>query len=234
LAVASLVSFGFAAELFNTATFVTHAGQGAGGLDVSMCSVNPNSGGNNMFAPSFKTADDFIVPAGGWTLDGIQLFGYMTGNNPAPWTGYTLNIWQGATPGLGTAVYTTTAAPTKVMTNVYRVFNGTANLLNTDRRINRMTWSLPNVALAAGQYWFDLSVSGGTSGWMNYVMQPNPTNPNDPITVVGNAYQFSGGAWIPAVAGTPTVNVSFPMIVTGIPEPTALVLLALSFVLRRR
>lgn len=225
------------AELYNSGGFITHAGQGFGGADVSMASLAYNSGGHNMLG-TYREADDFIVGAGGWTIDSIKTHGYAT-NAPAGnpgWTGFSMKIWAGASPGLGSPVYQTTAAPTITFTNVYRVFNGAANLLNTARAVNSLTWSVPNINLPAGQYWVDVNVTGGSTGWWNYVMQPNPTNPNDPITVPGNAYTSSnsGGTWASTIYGTPPINLAFPLAVYGVPEPAALALLALGLLIRRR
>lgn len=220
-----------AAELYNNGPVVTHPGQGFGGADVSMASSNANSGGANMLSPTYRCADDFTVPAGGWVLDGIKLSGYRTSAPPGNpgWTTFDLKIWAGANPGVGAPVYQTNAAPAIAFTNVYRIFNGVANLQNTDRALNSLTFALPNLNLAAGQYWFDLSVGGAATGWMNYVMDPNPANPNDPITRIGNAKQWTGASWV-----APTYTPEFPFSVTGVPEPAALALLALGLLIRRR
>lgn len=240
LAVGGLVAGASAALLYDNGPFITHPGQGYNGADLSMCSLNPNSGGSNMRQAGtglayYRCADDFIVPAGGWNIDGIRTYGYATGAAPGTpgWTGFEMKVWSGAQPGIGTPVYTTTVAPTIAFTNVYRCFNGV--FVDNTRAINRMDWAIPagGLALPAGQYWIDVQVQGGTSGWWNYVMDPNPTNPNDPITRVGNAMQVStGGTWIAAVAGTPSVQVTFPFQIT--PEPASLVLLGLGLLLRRR
>jgi len=228
-----------AAQLFDNGPFITHPGKGFGGADVSMASLTVNSGGNNMFKSGtsqyYRCADDFIVKGGAWNVTEIQTYGYAS-NAPkgAPgWTGFDLKIWQGTQPGQGSPVFTTTAAPTIAFTNVYRTFNGATNLQNTARAVNKLTWSGLNLNLPDGQYWVDVQVSGGSSGWWNYVMTVDPNNPDNPITKAGNAYQFSTtNTWVPAVAGTPSVNVEFPFAI--VPEPSALALMVLGLVIRRR
>jgi hypothetical protein len=211
-------------DLHDNGPIITHPGAGAGGLDVSMCSLNPNSSGSNMLLqgvnPYYRVADDWVVPAGEeWSVTDLKLQGYVTGGvagNPG-WTSYSLRIWKDQMPVDGPAnFYNGTAAPTIAFLNVYRVFNGVANLLNTQRPVNELTFTFnPPLSLPAGTYWFDLQVGGAASGWYNYVMDPNPANPDDPITRVGNAMQRTATGWVGAVAGTPAVNVEYPFKVVG-------------------
>lgn len=236
LAVGGLVTGAWGNFLYDNGPVVTHPGQGAGGADVSMCSVAPNTAGLNMMQQTgqdyYRVADDFIVPAGGWqNIDKIRLWGYATGTTPGNpgFTGYDLIIWSGD-PGVGTQVYSTTAAPTVTWSGVYRVFNGTANLLNTQRPLNWLDFTLPNLNLPAGTYHWDLRVTASVSAWYPLVMDINPSNPNDPITRAGNSWQKQ--------TATSWVHNNLPPIpeypFTIYPEPASLLLLGLAGVLIRR
>ena len=175
-------------EVYDNGPIVTHAGMGYGGADVSMASVNPNIGGAKMVLQTgqqhYRVADDFIVPAGGWMLDGITLNGYGPDAPPGSpgWTGFSLKIWQGSAPGEGSPLYETIASPAISSSNVYRVLNGAGNLQDNARAVDRILYALPNVTLVEGQYWFDFQVSGGVSAAMNCVMDISPQYPDNPIT----------------------------------------------------
>jgi hypothetical protein len=225
------VSTGWAQVLYDNGPVVTHPGQGAGGADVSMCSSHPDSAGANMLWQAvdpryFRVADDWVVPAGQtWNVSQLRLWGYATNAPPGfpGWTFYSLKIWRDQTPSDDPAnFYQTTAAPAITFSGVYRVFNGIENLMNTERALNRLTFSFsPALVLPAGTYWFDLQVGGGTFGWYNFVMDINPRNPYDPITRVGNAMQRTVAGWVAAVAGfpAPPVQVSYPFEVIGTVSP---------------
>ena len=107
--------FGFAGIIYDNGPIITNPGLGYRGGDVSMATLEVNTCGLSVDADQgYRVADDFTVPAGGWMLNGIELYAYATNAPPgAPgWLAYSLNIWQGDVPGTGTPVFTTTAAPT--------------------------------------------------------------------------------------------------------------------------
>lgn len=119
LGVATCASTAWAQVLYDNGPVVTHPGMGAGGADVSMCSINPNSAGSNMLQTTdplyFRVADDWVVPAGQtWKVSQLRLWGYATNAPPGfpGWTFYSLKIWRDQTPSDDPAnFYQTTAAP---------------------------------------------------------------------------------------------------------------------------
>ncbi|MBN8726081.1 MAG: S8 family serine peptidase, partial [Xanthomonadales bacterium] len=71
------------ASLYDNGPLVTNAGAGAGGKDASalQTSVGNSAYGSNVSASAgFRAADDFVVPAGGWTVDTMTFFTYQTGS----------------------------------------------------------------------------------------------------------------------------------------------------------
>jgi hypothetical protein len=180
---------------------ITHPNGGTGpiaGSHVSMSSPAPfNTAGSNVRlippGPEFRVADDFTVGGNGCTLSEVVTHGYRTGGAP-DWTGANINIRSGSNTGQIVATATTTAWE---FTGIYRTFNGVLN--NADRPIYRIRFSFNNITLPAGTYWIDWQVQGPTSGWANFVMEPNPANPNAPITVFGNGQQLAPTGWQPLI-----------------------------------
>lgn len=218
-----------AVVLYNNGPLVTHPGQGAGGKDVSMASAIPNSGGSNTNTTVWR-ADEFVVGAGGWFVDSIDMFAYDTGNPVPRWTGGTLSIRAGlpGNPDVGTSGVTTSA------TNINRVFNGAANLLNADRQVQRVTGNYGGLFLAPGTYYAVLTLNvTGINVWVPYVMDPNPANPNDPITRVGNSQVSvdSGVTWGPGTVTTggwnQTPEIPFVVNGTAVPEPATMAVLGI-------
>jgi hypothetical protein len=108
-----------------------------------------------------------------------------------------------------------------------------------------LSFNTGSLNLAAGSYWVALQVDGGTSGWNPYVMDPNPANPNDPITRRGNARQFRQPTtgvfqWEPEFTTTTGWNDTpehpFEVYGTVVPEPASMAALGLGALalLRRR
>jgi hypothetical protein len=226
-----------AAILWDNGPFVTHAGAGAGGFDVSMASSYANSGGNNTrFSGTgdpllFTMADDFIVGGPGWIVNSIKMFAYETaasGPTAPTWTGTKVDIYNGA-PGLGGSIIATFSGGTIASTNVYRVFNGAGNLGNTQRLIHSITFNTGSLNLAPGTYWAALQVSGGASGWANYVMDINPQLPNDPDTRIGNSRQYVATGWQNAAITGWANSPDIPFVIEGtvVPEPGTIAVIGL-------
>jgi len=223
LALVAAPAFG-QVELYNNGPMVTHPAQGSGGADVSMASLNPNVAGSNArwFADSpfeyYRVADDFTVPANeNWTIQTIVVHAYETNAPPGSpgWSRAELRIFDGAGPEQGTQRGSTSTSTSWQWTNIYRVFNGTGNLLNTARAVNAITFDMGNLQLGPGTYWIDWRGFDGTAVWAPYVMDINPNNPNDPITRPGNArHKINNEGWI-AMLRDNAATCELPFIING-------------------
>ena len=99
---------------------ITHPGAGAGGADVSRLQNTSLGMGTIGFASSisvgFRLAEDFVVPAGGWTLDSVTVYAYQTGSTAtSTFNDFRFQIWNGPPNVSGSAVVygnTTTNADT--------------------------------------------------------------------------------------------------------------------------
>jgi hypothetical protein len=218
--------------LWNNGSMVTHAGLGAGGTDVSMASLVPNTAGSNVTGALWR-ADNFSVGGPGWLVDSIQAFAYDT-NNANPRFGEAIiriHANDGGAPG---SILTSSNA-TWELAGINRIFNGVGNLGNTARQVQRITANFGGFALAPGDYFFSFSVSSSAdppgNNWVPFVMDINQDDPNNPITRVGNSFVStnSGATWVPGNVTTGDWNQApeIPFIISGsaIPEPTSCVLL---------
>ncbi len=232
--------------LWDNGPIITHlAGMTApAGADRSAIAAGPPAGstfgvsGNG--GGTIRLADDFTV-ANAFTINSIQVFGYLTGATAPGATGVTMRIWSGL-PGTGTIVYgdTTTnilsttgwmASPSNL--GVFRVTN--TDTVGNTRRLQEITASGLNINLAAGTYWLDFAYTG-----LNFT----PTVSNPANMVLGNGLQSvdTGATFANLLDGTAPnqVQAAVPFIINGtqaIPEPTTISLLvlgALAGVSRRR
>lgn len=110
-----------------------------------------------------RMADDFTVPASGWTIDSVHLFAYQTGSTTTSTiTGVTVRIWDGI-PGASNVVFgdtTTNRLSRSAFSCIYR----NTDSVNLQRPIMDNTVSI-GATLPAGTYWLDVSYSGSlTSG----------------------------------------------------------------------
>ena len=211
------------ALLFDNGPIQTGTGNGAGGGNTSAIGAygSTNFGfGHNATIPAY-VADDFVVPAGGWTLSDLQFLSYQTGGNATTTsiTGLFVQIWNGRPGDAGSAVVfgdlTTNRLATSVFSGIYRVTSTT--LTGATRPVYRNTATV-NTVLAPGTYWVQWGTTGSLASgpWAPHVTTNDATPPP------GNARQFTAGAWATALDGgdgTPgnpgTITVAFPFIVNG-------------------
>ncbi|MBE5315351.1 MAG: choice-of-anchor D domain-containing protein [Xanthomonadales bacterium] len=208
-------------QLFNNGAFVTSTGNGAGGANLSTLQTTSLGMGTLGFGHQAGTAnnrvtDDFVVPAGGWTLNCAVFYAYQTGSTTTSTiTAVNVRIWNGPPGAMGSSIVfgdtTTNRMSTTAWTNVYRVTEETAT--DTTRPIMAQTINLGGLNLAAGTYWIDWQTTGSLAS--------GPWAP--PISIIGqavtgNGQQFTGNtsAWAPAVdGGTGTPAQGLPFLLLG-------------------
>lgn len=204
--------------LFDNGGMVTHPGSGPGGADVSMNSATHASFGTNVSqaGPShFWIADDFEVPAGGWTVTSIVTHAYETGAETPTWTDGALYIWDGSPDDLDSAIVAEVIGFHDVsFTNIYRTGNG--NTSGTQRPIHAVEWQLAEpLYLSPGTYWIDWQLAGGASAWAPFVMEPNTVEPDEPTMVFDNALQHTEAGW---QLNFSDMGAETPFLVSGFPD----------------
>ena len=193
-----------AAVLLDTRSgMISVPGGGSGGLDASRLqntSLAMNTLGLSVSTnTAVRLSDDFVVPAGGWIVSDVTVYGYQTGSTTtSTMDTIRFQIWNGD-PSLpaSTVVFgdtTTNRFSSTAFTNIFRDTETTIG--NSSRPIMGVTASGLSINLPAGTYWLDWQI-GGT-------LASGPFVP--PITIVGqtttgNGQQFSGTAWGPANDG---------------------------------
>lgn len=186
--------------LHDNGPLVTGTGNGAGGADTSAVLTTLEQTVTGYAASASGTtrvADDFTVPAGGWLLSGLVLFGFQTGADaavPALQSAH-VRLWDGPPDQAGSVMLLDSGATAATATsaNAFRVVGIRAG--DTRRPIERLELAMPRV-LHAGTYWLDWQLAGSEAAGP-YV--PPVTRAGQAGT--GNARQFRGGAWH-AIAGT--------------------------------
>lgn len=209
------------AVLYDNGPLVTHPGAGAGGADAS---ATQTALGNSIFgfgasvSSGRRVADDFVVPAGGWTLSNITLYAYQTGSTTTSTIDHiNLRIWNGVPGGGGSTVVfgddSTNVLTGSSWSNDYRVTD--TALTGATRPIMANTVQV-NTTLPEGTYWLDWQV-GGT-------LASGPWAP--PVTILGstqkpgaNGLQWDPGAstWGPAIdTGSSGAQQDFPFVIEGV------------------
>lgn len=209
--VALLLSVPAMSQIYDNGGLVTHPGQGAFGRDASavQTSLGLSTFGFLMRldtanpAASSRVADDFDVPAGGWTIGQAAFYTYQpdwTSTTSSPFIDMRVRIWDGPPDSGGTVVWgdlTTNRLQNSTFHNTYRVSDTTLGA--SDRPIFKNTCNI-GVTLAPGRYWIEWTTAGSAA--LGGPFQP-------PVTILGqlgkpgaNALQWTGGtsgSWSPAI-----------------------------------
>jgi hypothetical protein len=167
-----------------------------------------------------RLADDFTVPAGGWTIQRVDVFGYQTqdppgGSTVSPFTTGTLRIWSGPPNAGGSTIVfgdTTTNRQTSTgWSGVWRV--PSFALTNQQRPIMRVTMDNLNITLPAGTYWLDFSIAPASGTAF--------CPPNTSTSATNNALQLATApnTWQAVVDGGSGRRLDFPFQLFGTPTP---------------
>lgn len=212
-------TLGTATVLWDNGPFVTHPGGGGGGADASRLQ-NTTFGMSTLGFTAADTgalrlADDFtITDAAGWNIDTISVYCYQTNSTTtSTFDVARLQIWDGDPSAGGTVVFgdmTTNRLLSSSWTNAYRDTQTTVG--NTARPIMEVVINVAGTHFDPGTYWIDFQ-TGGTLASGPFCV---------PITITGrpetgNAMQFNGTAWVPAVdtGANPDAPQGIPFVVEG-------------------
>jgi hypothetical protein len=244
--IAMLVSVSFlqsakADILFNNGPIITHPGGMTGavaGADRSAISPGGTTFGSGATG-AFRLADDFTLSAPLSTINSFTFYGYLTGATAPGASALFVQIWNGDPSAGGSVIWGDTT--TNVLTSTgwadspsgLGIFRTTStDTAGTTRRVQQLVAGGLNINLSPGTYWIDYNFTGVS-------FTPPVSDPT--AHVLGNAQQWSGTAWGPAIdAGTGAGQIAVPFLVEGtaIPEPTAGLLLLVGavagFARRRR
>lgn len=205
------------ALLYDNGPLVTNAGAGFGGADVSAVQTavgNTGYGSNVSVAANMRVADDFVVPAGGWTINTITVYGYQTGSTTtSTFTAVNLRIWDGP-PGQPSSniVFgdtTTNRMASTTFSNIYRALD--TDLAASNRPIMAVVATV-GTTLPAGTYWVDWQLAGSLASgpWAPAVSIAGSTG-----KAGANALQWDATAWVALTDGGSTAAQDVPFIVDG-------------------
>lgn len=216
-------------DTYDNGSFLTHPGGGAGGADASRLQntslAMTSLGFTASDAGAFRIADDFQVPAPGWNLNTITLFGYQTGSTTtSTFDVARVQIWSGAPNGGGVVVFgdiTTNRFVSTAFTNVYRDTETT--VANNQRPIMSTTAATSTSLSTPGSYWVDYQLGGTLAS--GPFSPPLTTTGSTSGTCVGtcNGLQWSGTAWVAlddGLAGVQPQDIKF--VIDYLPAPVEL------------
>lgn len=190
--------------------------------------------GTSGYAPTFRLADDFVVPAGqNWTISAIETFAYQSGSaaTPSPFVSATLQIWNGRPGDAGAFVLCGDSTANRLQTSTdalkFRIFASAVPppgvKPGTTRKIWRNRYPVPAGCagtnfFAPGAYWLDFNstVSSGTIHFYPLVTARGSRTPSGTL----NARQSVDGVWSDIIdvgnpATAPDVQVELPFLLYG-------------------
>ena len=204
------------AILFDNGPLTTHPGGGFGGANASAVQTALGLtlfGFGHAISSGFRMADDFTVPAGGWTISTITFYAYQTGSTTTTTiNNVNLQIWNGV-PGAQAVSSSATPPPTAwpAAASPTSTVCLTPRLTNNTRPVMANVVTV-NTTLPAGTYWLDWQ-TGGT-------LTSGPWAP--PVSILGQTakpgsnglqYNPTTATWDPAL--DVTVQQDLPFVVEG-------------------
>ena len=181
--------------------------------DTGDLTVANSVGGYGTSYPSVRLADNFTVPEGQrWVISSVSVWGFNQGwvGNNSPFSGATLQIWNGAPGEAGSTVIfgdtTTDRLLSSTASDTYVIFNSVAptssNAPNTQRRLWENKLSIaPTLTLGPGTYWIDFATT--TFNGVTTTFHRNVISPGNRTQAGWNARQYvlSTDSWAPIIDG---------------------------------
>ncbi|MCX7861953.1 MAG: choice-of-anchor J domain-containing protein [Bacteroidales bacterium] len=208
---------GSKAVLYSNGSFVTHPGGGPNGSNFSFLDTLLGLGSygfGHSISNNYSVAEDFAVPAGGWTIDSLAFYCYQTNSGTTSTiNNYRVQIWNGVPGATGsTVVWGNMTTNVLSRTHFSGCYRGD-NLTSTARPIMRNVINTPGLTLQPGVYWVQWQAGGTlTSGpWAVPVTIQG-------VAITGNARQHNGTAWNNLVDGGSPQGLPFEIYGTGTPS----------------
>ncbi len=211
---------GEAAQLYSNGPLASVPGGGAGGADASrlQTSLGMTTLGFNVDIISGSSsiravADDFTVPAPGWNITRITVFGYQTDSGiVSTLTDLRLLIFNGPPDSPASApIYGNPAVNMLASTGFTNVFRDEQASPGGSRRPIMSASANVNVFLPPGTYWLVWALAGGVAS--------GPFVP--PITIAGQTTTGNGlhlctcTGWSPARDTGTSAQQGFPFVIEG-------------------
>lgn len=212
--------------LVNTASLVTHPGQGPSGMNVSATQTALGAtlyGSGQNRTTGYWMSSKIVVPASGWVIDSLITYGYQTGSSlVSTFTGLYCYIGADSSSKPSSTVVigskTTNALVSSTFSGIYRLPNATAPFTDATRPIMKIKSTLTG-SLSGGTYWVTWNATGSLAS--------GPWNP--PATVLGNLVTGTGSsdfqfvptatpvpAWSPVMDGTSAQGLPFKLYGQGV------------------
>src|SRR5690606_10697133 len=159
-------------QLYSNGPFITHPTGGAGGNAASVLesTILSTYGYGAQQSADNRVADEFVVPASGWTVDSMTFYAYQTGSTTtSTMTGINVRIWDGVPGAAGSNIVfgntTTNVMASTGWSGAYRSID--TNLVDSTRPIMSVVADIGGLALSGGTYWVDYQFNGslGSGPW---------------------------------------------------------------------
>lgn len=181
-------------------------------------------------ASGSAVADNFSVGGSGWNVQSLDFYSYQSFAVGFTFQQATWSIVSGANVNTGTIIASGVTNVTNGGIMGYRVQSTTPT--NTDRAIYRLSTDIPDLVLAAGNYFLTWSLTGtAASGPWTPPIVGSPG--------AGNASQLtstSGGLYVTLVEAGSGLNVELPFTINGeravtpiVPEPASWLMMMAGF-----
>ncbi|MBL8060651.1 MAG: hypothetical protein JNK63_08065 [Chthonomonas sp.] len=159
-------------------------------------------------------ADDFTVPAGGWSVSSFVVYGFRTnGSTTEQFNTGVLRIWDGV-PGQPGSNIVAGDLTTNILTftdfsGIYRTGRSSSSL--TSRPIMSATLTFPTaVSLPQGTYWMDYGLTSAGNTFAPLVTRPGELQP-----VGANAMLYTSFQWYTMVDTNSGSQMEVPFQVIG-------------------